>query len=66
MEKIKDKITFLMRVKKDVWVEVEERCKYAGKLKGFKGKGLFQNVIYQTQIRRTPSSWYPTQFSVCI
>jgi len=46
MERIKDKITFLMRVKKDVWVEVEERCKYAGKLKGFKGKGLFQNVIY--------------------
>jgi len=28
MEKIKDKITFLMRVKKDVWVEVEERCKW--------------------------------------
>ena len=51
MDRVKDKITFLIRVKKDSWVEVEGRCKYAGKLEGFKEKGLFPNVLYHKERR---------------
>ena len=51
MERIKNKITFVIRVKKDVWVEVEQGCKYAGKLGGFKGKGLFRDVLYHKEKR---------------
>ncbi|HCZ05780.1 MAG TPA: hypothetical protein DHV12_01365, partial [Thermotogae bacterium] len=49
MERIKERIVFVIRVRRDCWVEVEGKEGYAGKLEGFKKKGFFERVSYHKE-----------------
>ena len=51
MERYKEKIVYLIRIKRDVWVEIQGKYRYCGKVGGFKKRGLFSDVVYHKEKR---------------